>query len=204
MIVRGDHLLDVAILALIPGGSMMPTRRLLVIHFTSGMSARSSIDFWKTPEAHGALAHLIIDRDGTIFQCRPFDRTAGHAGASTWFDAAREIKRAGCNAFSIGIELANAGDSVSGSVEHPLAFKKYPCPAGAILARHKNGGPLTLWEKFPAAQLQSCFAVSQTLFARYHLDDVRGHDDIAPQRKNDPGPAFPMGELRALLKLPSA
>jgi N-acetylmuramoyl-L-alanine amidase len=194
-----NHLLDAATLALLPGGSMMPVRRLLVIHFTSGMSAQSSIDFWKSAEAKGACAHVIIDRDGTIFQCRPFDRTAGHAGVSEWFDAAREIKRAGCNAFSIGIELANAGDSVSGSVENPLAFGKHPCPAGAIMARHKNGGPLTLWEKFPEPQLKACFELSKALVDRYHLDDVRGHDDIAPQRKNDPGPAFPMPELRALL-----
>jgi N-acetylmuramoyl-L-alanine amidase len=69
------------------------------------------------------------------------------------------------------------------------------------MARHKNGGPNTLWEKYPAAQLQSCFALAKALFDRYHLDDVRGHDDIAPARKNDPGPAFPMQELRASLNL---
>ena len=201
MIVTNNHILDVAQLALLPGGSLMPVRRLLVIHFTSGMSARSSIDFWKSAEAKGACAHIIIDRDGTIFQCRPFDRTAGHAGVSEWFDQVNDIKRAGCNAFSIGIELANAGDSVSGTIEKPLAFKKYPCPAGAIQARHKNGGPVTLWEKYPEAQLQSCFAVAKVLFDRYHLDDVRGHDDIAPERKNDPGPAFPMHALRTLLSL---
>jgi N-acetylmuramoyl-L-alanine amidase len=196
MIVNDKHLIEGAKLDLLPGGSMMPNRRLLVIHFTSGMSAASSIEFWKSAEAKGACAHIIIDRDGTIFQCRPFDRTAGHAGVSTWFDQANDIKRAGCNAFSIGIELANAGDSVSGTVEKPLAFGKYPCPAGAIMARHKNGGPLTLWEKFPEAQLKACFEVSAALVAKYHLDDVRGHDDIAPQRKNDPGPAFPMSDFR--------
>jgi N-acetylmuramoyl-L-alanine amidase len=202
MIIKPDHTLDTAKLALLPGGSMMPVRRLLVIHFTSGMSAQSSIDFWKSPEAKGASAHLIIDRDGTIFQCRAFNRTAGHAGVSEWFDKANDIKRAGCNAFSIGIELANAGDSVTGSVENPLAFKKYPCPAGAMYARHKNGGPVTLWENYPKPQLTACFNVARALFDHYHLDDVRGHDDIAPQRKNDPGPAFPMVQLREALNLP--
>lgn len=201
MNVTNNHLLDVAQLALLPGGSLMPNRRLLVIHFTAGMSARSSIEFWKSPAAKGVSAHIVIDRDGTIFQCRPFDRTAAHAGKSTWFDPAAKISRENCNAFSIGIELANAGDSVSGSVEKPFAFKKYPCPAGAILERHKNGGRVTLWEKYPAPQLQACFELSKVLFERYHLDDVRGHEDIAPNRKNDPGPAFPMAELRAALGL---
>jgi N-acetylmuramoyl-L-alanine amidase len=201
MIVNASHLLDGAKLAILPGGTAMPTRRLLVIHFTSGMSAQSSIDFWKSREAKGACAHIIIDRDGTIFQCRAFNLTACHAGVSEWFDQGNQIKRAGCNAFSIGIELANAGDSVSGSVENPLAFKKYPCPAGAMYARHKNGGPVTLWEKYPEAQLKACFELSKALFDRYHLDDVRGHDDIAPNRKNDPGPAFPMEALRAAMNL---
>ena len=70
----------------LPGGASMPIRRALVIHFTSGASAASSIEFWQTPAAKGACAHLIIDRDGTIYQCRPFDRTAGHAGVSQWAD----------------------------------------------------------------------------------------------------------------------
>jgi N-acetylmuramoyl-L-alanine amidase len=203
MKVNGKHLLDGAKLDLIPGGSAMPVRRLLVIHFTSGAAAQSSIDYWRSREAKGACAHLIIDRDGTIFQCRPFNRTAAHAGASSWWDPKSKKRRTGCNAFSIGIELANAGDGVEGSLATPLAFGKYPCPAGAIEARHKNGGPLTLWEKFRGAQLRSCFAAALALFERYHLDDVRGHDEIAPKRKNDPGPAFPMTELRALLDLKS-
>lgn len=190
-----DNLLEGAKLAILPGGDAMKIRRLLVIHFTSGMSAQSSIDFWRKPEARGASAHIMIARTGTIFQCRAFDRTAGHAGKSRWKDPTDGI-RVGCNAFSIGIELANAGNDVSGSVEDPKAFGKYPCVAGAISARHKNGGEVKLWEKYPQAQLDACFAVTKALVEHYKLDDVVGHEDIAPERKNDPGPAFPMQKLR--------
>lgn len=195
MNITSDHLFDDATPAILDGGNAMPVRRLLVIHFTSGMSAQSSIDFWNSPEAHGASAHIIIDRDGTVFQCRAFDRTAGHAGLSRWKDPTDGIRR-GCNAFSIGIELANAGDSVSGSVEAPKAFGKHPCETGAIRAKHKNGGAISLWEKYPQAQLDACFAAAKALAERYNLDDVCGHEDIAPERKNDPGPAFPMKDLR--------
>lgn len=191
-----DHWIEGVSKELLKGGAEMRTRRLLVIHFTSGMSAQSSIDFWKSPQAQGACAHIIIDRDGKVIQCRPCNRTAGHAGISRWRDPKTSVVYLGVNNFGIGIELANAGDSVEGSVEHPKLFGKYPAESGAILARHKNGGKETLWEKFAAPQLASCFELAKALVERYNLDDVCGHEDIAPERKNDPGPAFPMEKLR--------
>jgi N-acetylmuramoyl-L-alanine amidase len=35
--------------------------------------------------------------------------------------------------------------------------------------------------------------------AHYRLRDMLGHEDIAPGRKSDPGPAFPLENLRAKL-----
>lgn len=160
----------------------MPVRRFLVVHFTSGATAESSIEFWRTPAAKGACAHIVIDRDGTVYQCRPFNMTCGHAGKSKWrgFD--------GLNACSIGIELANAGDN------EVLAKRWTKLPL--VSAKHKKGGPVQKWEAYPLAQQAACEAVAKALVARYNLDDVVGHDDIAPERKNDPGPAFPMDDLR--------
>jgi len=160
----------------------MLTRRFLVIHFTSGATAKSSIDFWRSPEAKGASAHVVIDRDGTVYQCRPFNTTCGHAGVSEW----KGFK--GLNSCSIGIELANAGDNVALAKR----WTKLPLFSG----KHKNGGSVKEWERYPSEQLVACFEVAQMLVQRYNLDDVIGHDDIAPTRKVDPGPAFPMGDLR--------
>lgn len=174
----------------LPGGLSMPVRRFLVIHFTSGASGQSSINFWKTPAAKGASAHLVIERDGTVIQCRPFNKTCGHAGKSRWkgFE--------GLNACSIGIELANAGDYSK------LACKWTKLPL--VKAKHKNGGPIQEWEAYPEAQMNSCIEVSKALVERYNLDDVIGHEDIAPDRKNDPGPAFDMGKLRVECGFPAA
>jgi N-acetyl-anhydromuramoyl-L-alanine amidase len=44
-------------------------------------------------------AHLFIDRRGVVSQFVPFDRRAWHAGQSSYRG------RAGCNDFSIGVEL---------------------------------------------------------------------------------------------------
>lgn len=189
MNISTDHWLEGALRRPIAGGNSMPVRRFLVIHFTSGASAESSIEFWRTPDAKGASAHIVIDRDGKVFQTRPFNLTCGHAGKSSWKG------HTGLNSCSIGIELANAGDSEA------LAKRWSKLPL--VEARHKNGGPVQKWEAYPVAQLAACEAVSKALVARYKLDDVVGHEDIAPARKNDPGPAFPMPVLRVACGLPA-
>ena len=116
--------------------------------------------------------------------------------------------------------ILNDGDvilalSYSGETEELLnllpAFKhfsvtiiSFTAAAKSTLARHKNGGPEVEWECYPPAQLAACEAVSKLLVSRYHLDDLIGHDDCAPDRKVDPGPAFPMAALRQYCGFPAA
>jgi N-acetylmuramoyl-L-alanine amidase len=38
--------------------------------------------------------------------------------------------------------------------------------------------------------------VCQALIEKYNIKEIVGHDDIAPGRKVDPGPAFPMQKLK--------
>ena len=82
-------------------GTIVP--RFLVMHFTAGASASSSIS-WLTNPAARASAHLVIARDGTVTQLVPFNRKAWHAGRSRWAGLT------GLNAHSIGIELDNHGE----------------------------------------------------------------------------------------------
>ncbi|MBK1884617.1 N-acetylmuramoyl-L-alanine amidase [Luteolibacter pohnpeiensis] len=187
MKITDDHWLEDAKRVPLPGGAVMSIRRFLVMHFTSGATAMSSINYWKEL-GNGVCAHVVIDRDGTIYQCRPFNRTCGHAGASQWKDPNTGITYFDLNSCAIGIEMANGGDSDS-LIERFSKLKP-------LVARHKNGGPVKNWEKYPKAQLDACEAVSKALVARYNLDDLVGHDDIAPERKVDPGPAFPMQAMR--------
>ena len=188
MKVGSDDFLDEAKRELVSGkGTDMPIRRALVIHFTSGATAMSSINFWRDLNA-GIGAHIVIDRDGTLFQCRAFDRTFGHAGVSRWKDPKTGRKFTNLNSCSIGIELANGGDSA-------LLIRKFS-KLPPVKARHRNGGALTGWEAYPPEQISMCMEVAKVLVDHYRLDDVTGHDCIAPERKNDPGPAFPMQELR--------
>jgi N-acetylmuramoyl-L-alanine amidase len=190
MKIDSNHWLDPVRREPIPGGAVMAIRRFLVIHFTAGATGLSSIGWWRRLK-NGVCAHFVIERDGTIYQCRPCNRTAGHAGASRWTDPNTGITYHGLNSCSLGIELANGGHS----------FPERFSDLSATMARHKHGGPVRKWETFPKAQLDACFALSRVLVERYNLDDVVGHDDVSPGRKTDPGPAFPMEKLRAYVPM---
>jgi N-acetylmuramoyl-L-alanine amidase len=184
-----DHWLDAAVRVKYPSGAPMRVRRCLVMHFTNGASAMSSIDFWKSRAARGAEAHVVVDRDGTIYQILPFNEQADHAGTSRWNDPNTGKRYQELNRCSIGIEFANAGEDAA------LAKRWSKLPP--VVARHKNGGPVLSWERYTPEQIAAAKEIAKALVNHYHLDDVVGHDDIAPQRKIDPGPAFPLDEIRA-------
>jgi N-acetylmuramoyl-L-alanine amidase len=188
MTIDSKHWLEGAIRAVIPGGSPMPIRRCAVVHFTAGATALSTIDWWKKPSAKSTSAHVVIDRDGKIFQCRPFNKTTGHAGVSRWRDPETSVLYKNLNRCSIGVELANAGEDVE------LARRWSSLPL--VKAKHRNESVVKLWEAFPPAQISACAKLLDALTEHYKLDDITGHDCIAPERKVDPGPAFPMKEIR--------
>ncbi|ACL73036.1 N-acetylmuramyl-L-alanine amidase, negative regulator of AmpC, AmpD [Thioalkalivibrio sulfidiphilus HL-EbGr7] len=172
------------------GGKMTP--RLLVIHFTAGASAESSINWFLNPQAK-ASAHLVIDRNGHITQMVPFDTVAWHAGASRWNDLS------GLNHHSIGIELDNAGRLQPHGDQWRSWFGRDYHDDEVLVARHKHETEPSGWQLYTREQIETTLEVAQCLFARYGLEDIVGHEDIAPGRKSDPGPAFPMGALRARL-----
>lgn len=170
------------------GGRMRP--QYLVMHYTAGRSARSSIN-WLTNRQSKASAHLVIGRDGTVTQLVPFNKVAWHAGLSRWEGLV------GLNAHSIGIELDNAGPLVQQAGAWRAWFgTEYP-DADVIEAVHKNETEARGWHAYREKQIASAVAAAQAIVGKYSLKDVVGHDDIAPDRRTDPGPAFPMHSFRA-------
>lgn len=172
------------------GGNMVPDA--IIIHFTAGQSAESSITWFKNPEAN-ASAHIVIDKDGKITQLVEFNKKAWHAGVSRWAD------RSGFNNFSIGIELDNPGRLTKVNDRYYAWFgKEYPKDA-VLEARHKHEKEMSCWHIFPEKQMDACLKVCKLIMQHYNIKEILGHDDIAPLRKNDPGPAFPMESFRAKL-----
>lgn len=168
----------------------LSTHEYLVMHFTAGTSAESSIN-WLTSRDAGASAHLVIARDGNITQLVPFNKRAWHAGHSAWGP------RVGLNSYSIGIELDNAGAlTKTGSSWTAWSGQSIP-DEEVIIATHKNGGEERGWHAYTQVQIEVAMEVATVLTKKYGLLDIVGHDDIAPTRKTDPGPAFPLESFRA-------
>jgi len=200
--IDAEHWLTTAKRAPIDGGSLL-TPLYVVIHYTEGFNADSSISDWEK-RTDGVLAHVVIDRDGTIYQCRPFNRICSHAGGhgmAIWQDPRTGKTYDGANSISIGIEIANTG--MNAALHKKLNTGK-PYPDGTtVAASHRNGSKGSSeardgkeWEVYPKAQLQSVFGLVAFFMEKYDLHDITGHDCISSWRKADPGPAFPMLELR--------
>ncbi|RZJ09202.1 MAG: N-acetylmuramoyl-L-alanine amidase [Rubrivivax sp.] len=111
-------------------------------------------------------AHYLV-RDNPVASYALVDenRRAWHAGASYWAGSTN------LNSASIGIEIVNAGYVDS--------------PAGRVYA------------PFPQAQVDEVIALVRDIQRRHNVRPERiiGHADIAPGRKQDPGPTFPWKQL---------
>ncbi len=170
------------------GGAIKP--RWLVMHYTAGGSAQESIT-WLADKKAKASAHIVIARDGSITQMVEFNRRAWHAGTSRW----KGLKD--LNSHSIGIELDGYGFLGSAGPGR-WRFRRTSIPDTEVLvARHKSGSHEGGWAKYPQKQLEVALELAKLLVKTYRLEDVIGHEDISPGRKQDPGPAFDMVTFRA-------
>lgn len=166
----------------------------IILHFTGAPSASAAIN-WLIHKKSNTSAHIVVARDGKITQLADFNKITWHAGISKW------KTRNKLNNFSIGIEIDNCGiltkidNNTYRFGEKGPSFSKEE----VILAKHKNGGKVVPWQKYPEAQIERVREICELLIAEYGIKLILGHDDIAPGRKADPGPAFPMEEFRKSL-----
>ncbi len=173
------------------GGIFTPL--FLVVHYTAGATAEQAVT-WLTQTRAQASAHAVIGRDGSITQLAPFNIITWHAGVSNW----KGYK--GMNKYAIGLELDNPGPlSHAANGEWVSWFGSRHDPSEVIEAKHKNRTEMQGWLLYSQAQMEATMELSELLVEAYGLEDVIGHDDIAPTRKTDPGPAFPMNSFRSRL-----
>jgi N-acetylmuramoyl-L-alanine amidase len=166
----------------------------IVLHYTAGPDALTTIQYLCNPNTPNPVsAHLVVGRDNSITQLVPFDTVAWHAGNSSYNG------RSGYNNYSIGIEIDNAGElTKTGDVYRSCFNKDYPVEEVAKLT-HRNEIVEKFWHVYPSAQIQIVRQVCNLLCNTYVIRSILGHEEISPGRKIDPGPAFPLDELRNLI-----
>lgn len=175
-----------------PSHSAGNDHKYLVIHFTGGTTLDGTVSWFMNPAAR-ASAHFVVARDGSIVQMVPLDRRAWHAGESEW-DGTK-----GLNAHSIGIEIVNGG-----KLRHTdrgwvtWAEREIPAEQVAVVT-HKQETSEAGWHEYTVEQIDAVLELCVALNSAFGCKDVLGHDDIAPGRKVDPGPLFPMAALRSRL-----
>lgn len=168
--------------------------QFLVMHYTAGTSASSAVKTLTNSNVK-ASAHIVIGRDGAITQLVPFNMVAWHAGTSTW----RGLS--GLNKYSIGIEITNAGLLEKSADGKFYAWYGEEIPASQVTeAAHKNDPKVRrAWHRYTDKQIEVSLKLAEVLVTQYSLKEIIGHDDIAPRRKTDPGPAFPLAKFNSLL-----
>lgn len=151
-----------------PAYGARPRIKVIVIHYT----AEDFPSSLATLTDRDVSAHYLIPRQPpqragkqVVWQLVPERQLAWHAGPSYWRGATR------INDTSIGIELVNRG-----------------------YTRTLTGRD---WQPFTEAQIAALSVMLKDIAQRYNIapENIVGHSDIAPQRKQDPGPLFPWHQL---------
>lgn len=101
---------------------------ILVLHYTE-LPLQDSLDILSdATREHRVSAHYVLAEDGAVYRLVPEDRTAWHAGRSSWRG------REALNATSIGIEIVNLHGDRHDYPPQQIAALIELCRA--ILARH--------------------------------------------------------------------
>ncbi len=147
-----------------PAYGARPRIKVLVIHYTAEDFPSSLATLTdRDVSAHYLIPAKPVEKahQPVVFRLVPESQLAWHAGPSFWRGASR------LNDTSIGIELENQG------------------------YRRTSAGQI--WYPFAPSQIAALAPLARDIVQRYNIlpQDVVGHSDIAPQRKQDPGPLFP-------------
>jgi len=166
--------------------------RAVVLHFTAGRSFEHSCDWLCNPKAK-ASAHLVIGREAQVKQLVAFNKRAWHVGASSWVFDGEPVK--GLNAYAIGIEFENYGH-LQRRANGWHTYWGFAVPDDEVMIALDETG----WHAYTEPQIDQALDVCRALITEYpKIGEVLGHSEVAPKRKLDPGPAFPMIAFRSQL-----
>jgi N-acetylmuramoyl-L-alanine amidase len=146
--------------------------RYLVLHYT----ALDDADSLRVLTTQAVSVHYLVPRhpagaNGGAASAKPTVLALVPESERAWHAGDSRWQRAAdLNDSSIGIEIVNLG---------PLDAQT------------------SAWDPFNREQIDTVIRIARDIVTRYHIATTRvvAHADIAPQRKDDPGPLFPWREL---------
>lgn len=175
-------LLAFLVLALLSGcaGPSKPTQPLQIETSLNAIAQRSRVDVIVVHYTYASLprslslltrsmvsSHYVVtdEQPPRIYKLVDETQSAWHAGDSEWYG------KTALNARSIGIEIVHPG------WEPNLEGRRGP--------------------DYPADQIALVAALLQDIAMRHDIapQNIVGHSDVAPLRKQDPGPTFPWRKL---------
>lgn len=175
-------LLAFLVLALLSGcaGPSKPTQPLQIDTSLNAIAQRSRVDVIVVHYTYASLprslslltrsmvsSHYVVtdEQPPRIYKLVDETQSAWHAGESEWYG------KTALNARSIGIEIVHPG------WEPNLEGRRGP--------------------DYPADQISLVAALLQDIAMRHDIapQNIVGHSDVAPLRKQDPGPTFPWRKL---------
>jgi N-acetylmuramoyl-L-alanine amidase len=155
------------------GGPFVKPRTMIIMHINDGGTFASSVLYLNTTTDKKASYHYGIEKDGRILRMTDSGLIAWHAGDSAWPNPVRATPE--------NPDKPNGGASVN---DH--AFGICWASQGELITDAQIESGLWLCDFFMGLH-------------RIPVNMVRGHLEVSPGRKQDPGSAMDMDEWRALL-----
>lgn len=144
--------------------------------------------------------HLIVDRDGKVWQTAWLNRQVAHAGNARW--RGRSPNRA-----HLAVAIACWGRLTEGGDGQMRSWSGAVVPRGEVAIRKDAWSKQARWQEATSQQEAACLEVLRFLCRAAAISpaDICGHDECAlPEgRKDDPGGTLSRGmiELRTMLAL---
>lgn len=173
------------------GGVITP--EIVILHDTaSRLEKGSAAQYLRTSKQ--VSVHFVIERDGTIEQQVPLNRSAWHAGNSSYHG------RNGCNGFSIGIEIVNPGKMTPRGEFKAVSWwgEEFDFDRDVLVDKTTPEHGHGVWMAYTSEQIDAVETLLRALFDGIPtLKDITTHWYVSPGRKVDTNPLFPLEQIRA-------
>ena len=157
----------------------------IVLHGTSSaLGAQGLLDAWSSPNS-GYSAHLIVGRDGTVYQAVPLNDIARH---TFW-----------TNATSIGIDIENLGrfwyTSASSYTRKSGSVEKSVPAADCLFAKDDQDTAFCMYQRYTQQQINTVATLCKLIKAKFGLKVIKSFSDIDKDNHWNTGPAFPLQQV---------